>query len=299
MTDYNRELSYSESEARFADLRAAREKRRRERGGDSYDDPSELDGTRAKGSLLRVVLTQIVICALLLGGAYLCQRSFPGSYRQLRAAYLSAMRTDLSVKEVFAGIRQAFASLRDEVYVMAPYDGQKAESEEPEIGVGGRDEPLDMAAKNCTVIPLMTTAAPARPIREGRLTSAFGQRTHPVSGEESIHTGIDIGADMGEPVSAAFYGKILRAREDPEYGKYILMEHSGGLRTLYGHCSELLAQEGMVIRAGETIALVGSTGVSNGPHLHFEVRLGELRCDPLPLFGENGYVFRSADGDGV
>jgi murein DD-endopeptidase MepM/ murein hydrolase activator NlpD len=76
---------------------------------------------------------------------------------------------------------------------------------------------------------------------------------------------------------------VLKTGEDDDYGNFILLQHEGGLQTFYAHCSELLAEEGMVIRAGEIIALVGSTGLSTGPHLHFELRLNGVRCNPEPL----------------
>ncbi|MDR1927884.1 MAG: M23 family metallopeptidase [Oscillospiraceae bacterium] len=315
MQEYDRELSLAESENRFADIRALREQRRggKEEACSAREEDAFAAGERPKGSFARVALTQIIVCALLLGGVFLSQKAAPNTYRQLRSAYQSMMRTDLSVKEVWAAVKGAFSSLKDEIYVMAPAQsgGEAAPGETqtqpaaqesgaastaaaPVIG-GGKDIPaegnvtMDLAAKKCTLSPVLTTVAPLRPLADGRLTSAFGLRIHPITGKQSFHTGMDIAAPLGTPITAAFYGKVLQAATDADYGNFILMEHQGGLRTLYAHCSKLLAEEGMVLRAGETIALVGSTGVSNGPHLHFEVRIGELRCDPQPLFGGNGY----------
>ncbi len=295
--DYDADLSCGESDSRFADIRAARERRRSLREG-VYDEP-ELErepDDRPKGALLRVLLTQAAVFALLLGGLYLTQKAAPHTFGQLQAAYARVMQTDLSTQEVWAHVRNAFSYLKDEIYVVAPpaqtqsSNDVTTEAAEPtsspqaQGGMGGKDVAAAFAERKCSFVPLITTVPPAPPLPEGRVTSGFGLRTHPVSGLRSVHTGMDIGAAMGEPIAAAFFGRVIKAGEDEDYGKFILMEHAGGMQTFYAHCSELLAEEGMVIRAGEIIALIGSTGVSTGPHLHFEVRLDGLRRNPEPLF---------------
>ncbi|MDR3314748.1 MAG: M23 family metallopeptidase [Oscillospiraceae bacterium] len=294
--DYDAELSCGESDTRFADIRAARERRRALREG-VYDEPElarafDADGEKPRGALLRVILTQVVVCALLLGGLLLAQKAMPHTYQHLHKAYTQVMQTDLSAREVWAAIKGAFGSLKDEIYVVAPaqdsnIDQPNTEAAQPTSrtagAAGGKDVAAAFADRNCSILPLITTVPPVPPLQAGRLTSPFGLRTHPITGQRSVHTGMDIGAAMGEPIAAAFFGRVVKAGEDADYGNFILMEHEGGLQTLYGHCSVLLAEEGMVLRAGEIIALVGSTGVSTGPHLHFEVRLHGVRCNPEPL----------------
>ena len=292
MQDYDSDLSCGESESRFADIRAARERRRSLREG-VYDEPElerEFDD-KPRGALFRVLLTQAAIFALLLGGLFLTQKFAPYSFRHLRTAYTHIMQTDLTAKEVWTQIKGAFSSLKDEIYVVAPpaqTNPDEANTIAPQATSspqGGEDVAIAFAERSCSYVPLITTIPPAPPVAKGRITSSFGLRTHPVSGIRGVHTGLDIGADQSEPIAAAFFGRVAKTGENDDYGNYILMDHGGGLQTFYGHCSELLAEEGMVIRAGETIALVGSTGVSTGPHLHFEIRLHGLRCDPEPLFG--------------
>jgi len=275
--------SFESSESRFADVRAARERRRslREHDYDSppYDNFAMEDTAPKKGSLVRVVATQAVVCAVLLGGLFAAQRAMPNTYRQLQSAYARVMRTDMSMKEVWAAAKAVFASLKEDIYVMAPYTE----------GKGGIDIALEYANQRCAIAPLLTTAPPFRPVEEGELSSPFGYRVHPITGEEGVHAGMDIAAGEGAPIRAAFYGTVLETGESRGYGKYVVMEHAGGLRTLYAHCSEIAAEEDMVLRPGDVIATVGSTGNSTGPHLHFEVRLRGLRCDPAPLFGAQMY----------
>ena len=118
---------------------------------------------------------------------------------------------------------------------------------------------------------------------KGRISSPFGRRDDPFTGEASLHSGLDIAAEQGSPISAAFCGTVKKTGEDKIAGKYILLSHADGLETFYCHCSEIIAPVNAVIRRGETIALVGSTGMSTGPHLHFEVRINGLKYDPARL----------------
>lgn len=121
------------------------------------------------------------------------------------------------------------------------------------------------------------------PVEDGRYTSYFGERTDPISEGNDYHKGLDIGADEGDKIRAVYDGVVISVGEDSRSGKYVFLEHKNGQVTFYCHCSEILVTEGLVIRQGETIALVGSTGYSTGPHLHFEVRVDGESIDPLPL----------------
>lgn len=121
------------------------------------------------------------------------------------------------------------------------------------------------------------------PVENGTYTSYFGDRTDPIVGGEDFHTGVDIAADEGSPIKAVAGGRVTLTGEDDRSGKYIFIEHKSGTETFYCHCSDILAKEGESIKQGETIALVGSTGYSTGPHLHFELRVNGERTDPLPL----------------
>lgn len=115
----------------------------------------------------------------------------------------------------------------------------------------------------------------------GRITSTFGFRDHPTKERYSIHDGVDIGADSGTDIAAFRDGVVSDVGEDSDFGKYIWVEHGHGVRTFYAHCSGIEAAVGDEVKAGERIARVGSTGQSTGPHLHFEIRLNNVRLDPL------------------
>lgn len=113
------------------------------------------------------------------------------------------------------------------------------------------------------------------------VTSEFGNRIDPITGERRGHTGMDLAVPTGTPIRAALPGTVtVSTYNRGGYGYYIMIDHGNGLSTLYGHCSQLLASVGRTVEAGDVIALSGSTGRSTGPHLHFEVRVNGQRTNP-------------------
>ncbi|WP_336028937.1 M23 family metallopeptidase [Geodermatophilus sp. FMUSA9-8] len=125
------------------------------------------------------------------------------------------------------------------------------------------------------------------PIDGARLTSTFGARWG------TLHAGIDLAAPMLTPEYAAADGVVLEAGPASGYGNVVYIQHENGDVTVYGHMEEVLVQPGQVVRAGDTIALLGNRGQSTGPHLHFEVHVGGIdgqKVDPIPWLRERGVV---------
>ncbi len=114
-----------------------------------------------------------------------------------------------------------------------------------------------------------------------RVTSPFGNRLHPILKRYKMHTGIDIGAAGGTNILAANAGVVIQAGWNNSYGYMVMVDHGGGIVTLYAHSSKLLVKKGDVVTRGQTIAKVGSTGMSTGNHLHFEVRVNGKYVNPL------------------
>lgn len=110
---------------------------------------------------------------------------------------------------------------------------------------------------------------------KGSITSPFGMRWG------RMHNGIDIGASMGDPIYAAMDGKITCAEWEDGYGKVIKIDHGVGIQTIYGHCSSIDVSVGQTVKRGDKIGLVGSTGNSTGPHVHFEVRVEDVPQNPI------------------
>ncbi len=132
-----------------------------------------------------------------------------------------------------------------------------------------------------------SAAAAVLPV-EGHLTCEYGPREHPITGKPDFHTGIDIGAPLGTPVYAAAAGFVEKTGKSNSLGNYLMVRHSASAVTTYSHCSRILAEEGEAVACGQTIAQVGSSGVSTGPHLHFECIVDGTLTDPawvleLPL----------------
>lgn len=121
------------------------------------------------------------------------------------------------------------------------------------------------------------------PIR-GRISSPFGYRRNPVNSSFRLHAGIDIVAKPGTPVVAPADGRVIFSGDRAGYGKVVVLDHSFGIQTVFAHNSKLFAPLGALIKRGEVIAQVGSTGHSTGPHLHYEVRKNGAPVDPAPYF---------------
>jgi murein DD-endopeptidase MepM/ murein hydrolase activator NlpD len=118
----------------------------------------------------------------------------------------------------------------------------------------------------------------------GPITSPFGDRMHPILGYVRFHSGLDFGADYGSPIFAAKAGTVILAGWYGGYGQAVLIDHGGGVTSLYGHTSELYVSEGDPVQRGQAIATIGSSGLSTGPHLHFEVRVSGEPVNPISYF---------------
>lgn len=113
------------------------------------------------------------------------------------------------------------------------------------------------------------------------ITSNYGMRTHPISGLYKMHTGVDIAAPLGSYFVAVNDGTVVTSRYSASYGNMVVIDHGGGLSTLYAHGQERLVEVGDTVKRGEPVLTVGSTGFSTGPHAHFEVRVNGGWTDPL------------------
>jgi murein DD-endopeptidase MepM/ murein hydrolase activator NlpD len=127
-------------------------------------------------------------------------------------------------------------------------------------------------------VPLDSWSSPVA----GAVVSGFGYRTHPVTGEDRLHTGVDIDADEGDPVHPVATGVVIWAGESNGYGNLVIVAHPAGLATLYGHLSRIDVVVGDRVTRDDLLGAIGSTGLSTGAHLHLEVRVDGEPVDPLP-----------------
>ena len=115
-----------------------------------------------------------------------------------------------------------------------------------------------------------------------RITSEYKMRVHPITGVYKLHTGVDISAPIGANFIAANDGVVIKAEMNGAYGNMVVVDHGGGISTLYAHGSEILVNVGQTVKRGEAVLKVGSTGYSTGAHAHFEVRINGVTTNPLP-----------------
>jgi hypothetical protein len=124
-------------------------------------------------------------------------------------------------------------------------------------------------------------AAPNQLPVDGWITSEFGMRKHPISGGSRMHYGMDIASPVGTPVKTSAEGRVVYAGGRSGYGNLVVVDHGYGISTLYAHLSAIDVKLGAVIKRGETLGKVGSTGSSTGPHVHYEVQVDGIPADPM------------------
>lgn len=181
----------------------------------------------------------------------------------------------VDIAQVYKNIRTSLA-----VEVTAEHQGN-ADSIYSLIRYGAVSGDISFAGSDVPFIGADGFCSPVGGNWRNIVTSEFGYRRDPFTGESRGHTGIDLAIPKGTPIRAALPGKVTVSKYNAGgYGYYVRIDHGGGLETLYGHNSQLLAKVGQTVQAGDIISLSGSTGRSTGPHLHFEVRINGQKVNP-------------------
>ncbi|MES2615893.1 MAG: M23 family metallopeptidase [Bdellovibrionota bacterium] len=179
-------------------------------------------------------------------------------------------KEDYALSKELTGIKQDHLQLKnlfDEVDV--------SEAESSKKLVDFKKLMLELRKYNLK-LQLMPDLSPAK----GRLSSTYGWRMSPFSGQERMHLGLDIAAPVGTPIYATADGSVVRTAVTEDYGRMLEIQHTGKLLTRYAHTSMVYVKEGQKVKKGEIIAAVGSTGRSTGPHVHYEIEVDGKRIDP-------------------
>jgi murein DD-endopeptidase MepM/ murein hydrolase activator NlpD len=142
---------------------------------------------------------------------------------------------------------------------------------------------MDEQARSRIAVVIPSTGLMGYPTN-GPITSPFGDRMHPILGYVRFHAGLDFGADYGSPIFAAQSGTVILAGWYGGYGQCVIVDHGNGTTTFYAHTSDLYVSEGETVQRGQAIAAIGTSGLSTGPHLHFEVRVGGEPVNPVNYF---------------
>ena len=147
--------------------------------------------------------------------------------------------------------------------------------------VDRRSEAIIKSVSELEKVHLTWLSMPTITPVQGYLSSNFGYRISPFSGYRVIHSGIDIATKYGSPIKATAKGIVVFTGYKPLYGNIVIIDHGNGYITRYGHCSSILVNEGRLVKKGDIIARVGSTGRSTGPHVHYEVLVNGIPINPL------------------
>lgn len=229
----------------------------------------------------KVVLVQVLVCAFFILLVFLAWKLSPSTFDFLKNEYNRIMSVDMTAKELYDSAR----GLSEDVFGTKESETLTDDTADIPEAEGGED--IEESDSTVAVMASLGNSKKITVPLHGRITSRYGYRINPISGKYGLHTGVDIAADEGTNIVAAYNGVIKDTGYGTKKGKFVLMEHIDGSETLYCHCSEVLVDEGTIIRAGETIALVGNTGWSTGPHLHFEIHNSNgSTIDPLSVINE-------------
>lgn len=226
------------------------------------------------------------------GGLYWSLRG-AGASPQVAADYLKAVATRIDVGEVAPFDRFDLAIVKgkdgqpDQLIYAGLDRAQYSDVQVLKWTANGRTDWFDGNTQPQASDGLMAPVA-------GRITSGFGYRMHPILHFARLHAGIDFGVAYGSPIVAAADGQIAGAGWAGGYGRQVRIVHQGGIMTTYSHMSAIVAEPGTAVRQGQVIGYVGSSGLSTGPHLHFEVRIGGQPVNPLTARLVSRPVFEGA-----
>ena len=177
-----------------------------------------------------------------------------------------------------------------------PFEAADSAATEADLRADTQFRSLFMTWKKLDTLEHGVIAIPsAQPVDHMAYTSNYGIRSDPFRGTAAMHAGVDIPGPVGTPVYATADGVVDRAERSGGYGNLVELDHGKGIQTRYGHLSKILVEAGTRVRRGQLIALMGSTGRSTGPHLHYEVRLDGHAVNPVPFLQTADYLLAAQD----
>ena len=235
---------------------------------------------------VRLTAVQLAAALLIFLLLFLLVRRDDGLSLRIRNEFESLLSQDWDIAGLFSGDpRTAFSVQQEDEGVCLPVSGNETRSDGSSVILTAAASAERKTEASCLTDSFYEEDEPVMPVM-GMVTSNYGSRIHPITGEESFHSGRDIAADEGTDISAVWDGVVLATGVGEQSGNYIKIDHGNGMTALYCHCSAVYANKGDTVRRGDIIAAVGQTGAATGPHLHFEIRIdGELR-DPAEVLDE-------------
>lgn len=213
--------------------------------------------------IITVIFVAVVIAFKAIGGAY---------FEYISGGFSYYFDTPINKAQVL-GVEEAKAVIaaQSTIYGMG---GESADESVLHI-----EDKSELSTEQSSAIA--TVNKMAYPTKSRTITCEYGYRIHPITKKDSFHTGIDIGEDMNEPIFSVLDGTVKRiVLNDYDYGNYLIITHSNGVESMYAHASVVNVKKGQMVKKGDVVAKVGTTGLSTGPHLHFEVRINDIRLNP-------------------
>ena len=239
--------------------------------------PKALDGK------MYILVLQTVMCVIILSVSLIIKTFFTDLYNDTKLFYKENFEDTttasevLNEKDIGATVSVITSSEITANATVNSAPSYNTSSTSSALGVGG---PFNDSVVFNEIRESISVNRFLAPINNYTVTSRFGDRTDPISHTESSHNGIDLAADFGEEIFASMSGSVEFAGYEASYGNYVKIKHSDTFKTVYAHCSKLKVKTGDKVKAGQVIALVGSTGRSTGPHLHFEVINNDTKVNP-------------------
>lgn len=241
---------------------------------------------RREGQGLALLVAQTVLCAVALAAVFTMQYVRPQEYKTLGEYYTGVTRANGDKQDEV--MRLLATPITVEQLRLWWEDWQPPKLAEVFAWAGdqsamGGEEPIFPRNASYRKVVVSVPAASPLPV-DAVITSNYGERTHPISGTWDFHTGIDLAAAAGTKIYPVYAGMVTAVGSNQSYGNYVKLRHSDNLETIYCHCEAALCKAGDEVTAEDAIALVGSTGVSTGPHLHLSVMADGYYVDPMNLY---------------
>ncbi len=231
-----------------------------------------------------------------------------GQHEALNLKYLSVKSENESLKQTNDAYQNSYARLKGQISYVEDMSKELARSAKMEhspeidelVGIGGPETvvALDKAADHLerevrhisdrlhSDVLRLASIPRGLPVN-GYITDGFGMRRNPFNGEgREVHEGLDIAVDFGTPVTTTADGLVIYAAPHAGYGNLVIVYHSNGITSRYGHLSRISVEAGQRVRRGDQVGNVGSTGRSTGPHVHYEIRENDQSVDPLRYAGQ-------------
>lgn len=230
-----------------------------------YESKRRKKPENKKNAMTMVITVQLVLSLFVSGLVFGVCKTDTNLSENIKSFYAEISKTDISVSTIFGTVKNVVKQ------TFSPNLEGSAQGETSKATSG----------EKAVFSPVFLTVKLQNPLDEGTVTSHFGYRVSPITGEYSLHRGLDISAPENTKIYSAYDGIVEKADYHYMNGNYIVIKHSETLKTTYNHCNKLLAKKGDTVKKGECIALVGETGYATGNHLHFEVILNGEHVNPF------------------